>query len=115
MGQNSIVRIATHHRLDGPSGGRDFPHPLISVLGSTQPPVKWKLCLFPWGLSSLDVVFTHPHLAPRLRKGYSYTSTPPLGSQGLLWGELLYIIILYTIVIIVKVIREKEREREQNT
>jgi hypothetical protein len=26
----------------------------------------------------------HPHLAPRLKKEYSYTSTPPLGLHGLL-------------------------------
>jgi hypothetical protein len=27
---------------------------------------------------------THSHLAPRLEKEYSYTSTPPLGLRGLL-------------------------------
>ena len=27
---------------------------------------------------------THPHLAPRLKKEQSYTSTPPLGLRGLL-------------------------------
>jgi hypothetical protein len=26
---------------------------------------------------------THPHLVPRLKKEYSYTSTPPLGLHGL--------------------------------
>ena len=26
---------------------------------------------------------THSHLAPRLKKEYSYTSTPPLGLRGL--------------------------------
>jgi hypothetical protein len=31
---------------------------------------------------------THPHLAPRLKKEQSYTSTPPLGFCGLLQGEL---------------------------
>jgi hypothetical protein len=31
---------------------------------------------------------THLHLTPRLKKEYSYTSTPPLGLRGLLWGEL---------------------------
>jgi hypothetical protein len=29
-----------------------------------------------------------PHLAPRLKKEYGYTSTPPLGLRGLFWGEL---------------------------
>jgi len=32
---------------------------------------------------------THLHLAPRLKKEYSYTSTPPLGLHGLFLGELL--------------------------
>ena len=29
-----------------------------------------------------------PHLAPRLKKEYSYTSTPPLGLRGLFWVTL---------------------------
>jgi hypothetical protein len=29
------------------------------------------------------VIMTHPHLAPRLKKEQSYTSTPPLGLRGL--------------------------------
>jgi hypothetical protein len=31
---------------------------------------------------------THTHLAPRLKKEYSYTSTPPLCLHGRLWDEL---------------------------
>jgi len=31
---------------------------------------------------------THPYLAPRLKKEYSYTSTPLLGFHGMFWGEL---------------------------
>jgi hypothetical protein len=42
----------------------------------------------PWGPPSLLYngyrVSSHPHLEPRLRKEYSYTSTPPLGLRGLL-------------------------------
>ena len=48
----------------------------------TQPPVR---CVpgLSRGESGLGVVLTtHPHLAPRLRKEYSYTSTPPLGLRG---------------------------------
>jgi len=29
-----------------------------------------------------------PHLAPKLKKEYSYTSTPPLALHGLFQGEL---------------------------
>jgi hypothetical protein len=37
-----------------------------------------------------------PQLAPRLKKVYSYTSTPPLGLRGLFWGELyLYYFYYY--------------------
>ena len=33
--------------------------------------------------------FVHPpHLAPKLKKEHSYTSTPPLGLRGLLYGEI---------------------------
>jgi hypothetical protein len=31
---------------------------------------------------------THPHLAPRLKKEWSYTSTPSVGLGGLFLGEL---------------------------
>jgi hypothetical protein len=34
---------------------------------------------------------TNPHLAPMLKKEYSYTSSPPLDLRGMLRGELLYI------------------------
>jgi len=33
-------------------------------------------------------LITHPHLTPRLKKEYSYTSTPPLGFRGFFYGEL---------------------------
>jgi len=29
-----------------------------------------------------------PHLAPRLKKKYSYSCTPPMGPRGLFWSEL---------------------------
>ena len=38
----------------------------------------------------------HPHLAPRLKKEYSYISTPPLGLRALFKGELyLYLLPLH--------------------
>jgi hypothetical protein len=38
---------------------------------------------------------TYPHLAPRLKKEYSYTSITPLGFHGLFWDEYyLYILVL---------------------
>jgi hypothetical protein len=35
------------------------------------------------GTSRGVALTTHPHLASRLKKEYSYTSTPPLGFRGL--------------------------------
>jgi hypothetical protein len=40
-------------------------------------------------------LITHPHLAPRLRKEYSYTSTPPLGLHSLFQSELYLFYLLY--------------------
>ena len=37
----------------------------------------------------------HPHLAPRLKKEYSYTSTPNLDLCGLLQGELYLYLYLH--------------------
>jgi len=31
---------------------------------------------------------THSYLAPKLKKGYSYTSTPSMGLCGLFLGEI---------------------------
>jgi len=40
------------------------------------------------GLKGRGVALTNqPHLAPKLKKEYSYTSTPPLGLRGLFYGE----------------------------
>jgi hypothetical protein len=40
-------------------------------------------------------LITHPHLALRLKKEESYTSTPPLGFHGLLYGELYHYYYYY--------------------
>jgi hypothetical protein len=42
-----------------------------------------------------------PHLAPRLKKEYSYTSTPPLCLRGLFLGEIyLYLYLPYDLFVL---------------
>jgi len=50
--------------------------------------------IFP-GVKRQERGVDHPlHLAPRLKKEYSYTYTPHLGLRGLFWGELyLYLTV----------------------
>ena len=86
-GRDSAVSIATRYELDGQGiesrWARDFPHPSRPTLGPTQPPIQLITGLSR-GLSSRGVALTtHPHLAPRLKKEKSYTSTPPKGLRGL--------------------------------
>jgi hypothetical protein len=73
VGRDSSVGIATRYGLDGPGTETRWwarfsapvqtgpgAHPAYSTVGISR-----------------------PHLAPRLKKQYSYTSTPPLGLHGL--------------------------------
>jgi len=56
--------------------GRDFPHLSRPVLRPTQPSLQWVPGLSR-GQSGRGVALTtHPHLAPRLKKEYSYTLLP---------------------------------------
>jgi hypothetical protein len=79
--------------LDGPESesrwGAIFPatvqtglqdHPAFYKMGTGSFPE----CRAPGGVA----LNTHSHLAPRLKKEYSYTSTPALDLHGLLYGEL---------------------------
>jgi len=68
----------------------DFRHPFRSTLGLTQPPTQWVLCSSLGQFGHGVVLTTHPHLAPRWKKAYSYTCTPPLGFHGLFCGELYF-------------------------
>jgi hypothetical protein len=69
--------------------GRDFPHPSRPAVG--PPSLLYnEYRVFPGGKAAGAWPWPHPpHIAPRLKKEYSYlyTSTPPLGLRGLLQGE----------------------------
>jgi hypothetical protein len=63
--------------------GRNFLHVSRLSLGLPQTSVKWHHVSFP-EVKRPGRGFNHaPHLAPRIKKEYSYTDTLPLGLHGL--------------------------------
>ena len=87
VGRDSSVGITTGYGLEGPGiesrCGRNFPHPSRLSLGPTQSPIQWVPGLFS-GVKRPGRGVEHPsHKAPRLQKEQSYTSTTPLGLNGL--------------------------------
>ena len=87
MGRDSAVGTVTRHGLDGPGsntgGGRDFPHLSRPTVGPHPSSYTMGTGSFPGVKRPAVGLTTHPHLAPRLKKEYSYTSTLPLGLRGL--------------------------------
>ena len=86
MGRDSAVCIVTRYGMGGPQ--------IESRWGKFSPPVQAGPGAHPasytmgtgsfLGVKRSGRGFDHlPHLAPRLKKEYSYTSTPPLGLRGL--------------------------------
>jgi len=99
-GRDSSVGIGTGYALDSPGiesrWGRDFPHLFRPVLGPTQPPVQWVPGLSPGVKIGRGVTLNpHPLLVPLVMKGYSYTSTPPMGRTTCTEPQCLYKGALY--------------------
>jgi len=83
----------TGYRLDGPGidshwGGKIFCTRPDWPLMPTHSLIQWVPGLSRGYSGQGMALTTHPHLVLRLKKEYSYTSTPPLGLHGLLQGEL---------------------------
>ena len=97
-GRDSSVSIATSYGVDGPGiesqWGAGF-----SALVQTGP--RAHPAAYTMGSGSFSAVKrpgrgvdNPPHPAPKLKKGQSYTSTPPLDLRGLFQGELYSAVML---------------------
>jgi hypothetical protein len=87
MGRDSSVDTATRYGLVGPGiesqWGATFSAPVQTVPKAHPHSYTAGTGTSPGVKSSRGVSLTTHHLAPRLKKEYSYTSTPPLGLHGL--------------------------------
>ena len=100
---SSGIILITGCGLDGPGiesrWGRDFPHLSRPALGPTQPPVQWIPGFFRGKeRPGRDADFSTPSSAV-VMKGYSYTSTPPVGRTACTEPQCLYKGALYIILI----------------
>jgi len=81
VGRDSLVSIATRYAMDGPGiesrWGRGFPHPSRQAVRSTQTAIKGVSGLFPEVKRPERGVDRPPLVALRLKKEWSYKSTPP--------------------------------------
>ena len=89
MGRESAVGVATRYGLEGLGIESRWGGEIIRI----RPDRPWGppsllydgYRVFPGGQIGRGVALTtHPHLVPRLKEEYSYTSAPPLGLRGLL-------------------------------
>jgi hypothetical protein len=88
MGRDSSVGIATRYGLDDPGIESRWRGEIFSTRSDRPwgPPslLYYGYRAFPGGKAAGASCYHPSHLQPRLRKEYSYTSTPPLGFRGLL-------------------------------
>jgi len=98
-GPCSSVGIATGYGLDGPGmecrWGRDFPHLSRPALGPTQPPVQWVPGLSLGKERPGRDTNPSPPSSAVVKKGQSYTSTPPMGRTVCKEPQCLYKGALY--------------------
>jgi hypothetical protein len=94
----------TRYGLDGPEfeprWGWDFSLPVQTGLEARPASCTMGTRYLSLGHNGRGVALTtHSHLAPRLKKEYSYSSNPPRGLHGLLQGELYLLLTLFKDVI----------------
>ena len=98
-GRDSSVGMATRYGLDGPGieswWGARFSAPIQTGPGAHPASYALGTGSFTGVKRPRSGVDHPPHLAPRLKEEYSYTSTPPLGLHGLFWGELHICVITH--------------------
>jgi len=98
-GRDRAVGIVTRYGLDGPviesRLGAKYSAPVQTGPGAHPATYTMGTGSFPGLKRPVRYVGHPPHLAPRLKKEKSYTSTPPLGLPGLLQGELYVYIYVY--------------------
>jgi len=100
QGRGSSVGIATElwvgRSEDGVPVGARFSAPLQAGPGAHPDSCIMGTVSLPGVKRPGRGVDHRPHLVPRLKKEYGYTSTPPLDLRGLLWGKLyLYLYVKF--------------------
>ena len=90
----SIVGIVTSYGMEGPGiesrWGRDFPHLSRPPLGPTQPPVQWVPALSRSKERPGREADPSSPSSAVVMKGYSRTSTPPMGRTACTEPQCLY-------------------------
>jgi hypothetical protein len=87
VGRDGAVCTASRYGLDGlgfkSRWRRDFPPLATPALEPTHPPKQYTLGHSRGQCGRGVALTTYPHIAPRLKEEYSYTSTPLLVLHGL--------------------------------
>jgi len=101
-GPGSVVGIETGYGLDSPGiesrWRRNFPHLSRLAMWPTHSPVQWVPGLS-WGLKRPErAADPSPLSSAVVVKGYSYTSTPPMGRTACTEPQCLYKGALYLAV-----------------
>jgi hypothetical protein len=98
-GPGNVVGIATGYGLDGlgieSRWRRDFPLLSRPTLEPTQPPVQWVPSLSRGKERPGRDADPSPPSSAVVMKGYSYTSTPPIGRTACTEPQCLYKGTLY--------------------